>query len=592
MHLLSAILESVFKIRREEQKTVLLMFLYTMCAVAAPSVVGRTVSNTLFLKRLDKAHLPYTYIAVAIVTAVLLTLLARFGGRFRRDRTMKATCGVLALAVLGLRWMLEVAPNSLVLLGTIYLVVEVMADLLLINFWTMANDIFTTRAAKRVFGFIAGGGSLSFVLIAALVSLSVKSIGVPNLMFLMAGLLLVCMIPIGILGKMYAGQFEEGNRKGSASRSGSTARSIRQEFARVGKSKLLASIAGIIALTTVVTACIDYQWKVNAQAAFTADENALAAYFSTFFLVAGMIQIVFQFLITGRLLERLGVFFGLCLLPAAILVSCLGYILGSSSRFLFWTATGAKGSDMIFRFTIHNTSLQILYLPVSSELRAKAKLIIDGLVKPFAGAMTGLMILGITFRFQGQPLSYIAILMIGAWIALVPLALRHYKLALADSIRRKRIDFSRRELVLDEATNKALVAALEGDSERNAANALEMVKSYAGKNWDPQACKLLRSRNAGLRIQALEHLGREGNIEVSREVQSCFRDKDPEVRAAAINAYCAIGGETIVGDINPLLADPNPRIKSAVIAGMILYGGLDGMLAAAGELKTMLSSPD
>src|SRR5262249_57778088 len=76
----------------------------------------------------------------------------------------------------------------------LYVFVEAMASLVVIQFWTMANDVFHAREAKRLFGLIGGGGTLANVIFGLLVGRYARTIGAPNLLWLMVGQLVLCAV--------------------------------------------------------------------------------------------------------------------------------------------------------------------------------------------------------------------------------------------------------------------------------------------------------------------------------------------------------------------------------------------------------------
>ena len=55
-----------------------------------------------------------------------------------------------------------------------YVLGLILGILLISQFWTLANDIYDPRQAKRLFGFIGGGASLGGAMGAALTSLAVE----------------------------------------------------------------------------------------------------------------------------------------------------------------------------------------------------------------------------------------------------------------------------------------------------------------------------------------------------------------------------------------------------------------------------------
>ncbi len=65
--------------------------------------------------------------------------------------------------------------------------------LLISQFWTLANDIYDPRQAKRLFGFIGGGASLGGAMGAALTAFLVESVGAKNMLLIAAAIMGVCI---------------------------------------------------------------------------------------------------------------------------------------------------------------------------------------------------------------------------------------------------------------------------------------------------------------------------------------------------------------------------------------------------------------
>lgn len=584
------LIESLFNIRPEEQTKALLMLLYSTCIIAAAFVVARTVSSTLFLKRIDPKYLPLTYIATAVFVSLASTLYAKIGDRLRRDRTIVASFALFTVVILVLRGALEVASHSLLLMGSLFVFVEVMGSVSIIQFWTFANTVFTTREAKRLFAFIGAGGTIAGVLFGAIVRTTVPFIGAPNLLFMMAGLLVICIFLVSRLGRLFAGELE-GRRQSSQASQASPPRNLLADFRQLTASSHLRTIAASVAVISAVVVFVDYQFMITARQAF-GDENALAAFFGSFYLYTGVIAFVFQFFITSRLLERYGIFFALLFLPAILLLMSVGLLAVSATQWVLRVATGAKGSDNVIRYSINNPAFELLYLPVPADFRSRAKALTDGMIKPVATGLAGLLILVLVNFVATRHLSFVVILLIAGWILLLVSARRQYLRSLAETIRRRKLDLHGSTLPVDDATVKALENALRADDERNAYNALELLDAVPEADWDPLVGRLLQSRSRGLRKRAVEYLGRRAKPAYAETVAPLFEDEDPEVRAAALDAYSRIQGENGVMALHPHLQDPDPYVKATVVASMIQYGGIDGILMAADELKAMWLGDD
>src|SRR3970282_2634834 len=70
-----------------------------------------------------------------------------------------------------------------------YVWAEVVANLFIVQFGTLANDLFDARAAKRLFGTIGSARVLGVVLVGLAAGAVVEVIGTAQLLFVLAGLM-------------------------------------------------------------------------------------------------------------------------------------------------------------------------------------------------------------------------------------------------------------------------------------------------------------------------------------------------------------------------------------------------------------------
>ena len=149
MSLIRRALSPVVDVRKEEASTLLLMFLYSFLVMTSYSIV-KPLTRAQFINDLGADNLPWVLLGAGVLIGVT-ALLACFWGLFQ----------------MGLAW----APIAF------YFVGQIMGLLLISHFWTLANDIYDPRQAKRPFGFIGGGASLGGMAGSALLTLFVTRVG-------------------------------------------------------------------------------------------------------------------------------------------------------------------------------------------------------------------------------------------------------------------------------------------------------------------------------------------------------------------------------------------------------------------------------
>src|SRR4051812_8540586 len=107
---MNAVLQAL-KIRPAEVEKALLMASYLLLAVSA-FIMGRIARDSLFLTKFSKEDLAYMYISVAIVLPLPAYFYARIADRFRRDKLILATFGLIVVGLLVSRVLVEVTPSA------------------------------------------------------------------------------------------------------------------------------------------------------------------------------------------------------------------------------------------------------------------------------------------------------------------------------------------------------------------------------------------------------------------------------------------------------------------------------------------------
>jgi AAA family ATP:ADP antiporter len=576
--LLLRVLEILFPVRAGERQLTLVLLLQDLFAVGA-FVAGRSVRDALFLAHADKGSLAWMYVASAVAVAGCGLAYAPLARRIRRDSMALGSASVFAVLFVGM-FFAERAHRPWVY-SALYVYVEVMGALTIVQFWTLTNELFNAREAKRLYGFIGAGGTLANVVIGLATGKIATRWGASAVLLLCAVLLIGCAA-----ASFWAGRL--GRQRMFARAAAGRAAPVRVGGAasRVFASGHLRTVAMLTAATFVAVTLVDFQFKVVASASYPQDQ--LAAYFGYFYAAIGVLALVLQLFGTGRLLNRAGVTGALVVLPATMGAGSLALGLFPS----LWAASLAKGADTLFRYSINDATTQILYLPVPSHSRASSKAFIDGVIKPFAIGIGGLALLGYRHWFGGDPyrLAWLGVAICIIWIAMVVSLRAHYIRSLQDNLRNRRLDFASAPYkVVDGSTNSVLVRALESGHPREVLNALELLPHLENVHLDIKIEGLLDHALAEIRLAAVDYYGRRQAMRFANSIFRKFEDPDPRVRAAAITAFCAIGRDKSVRSVKTFLKDADPGIRSAALIGMIRYGGLDGVLVAAEALKQLIS---
>jgi len=592
MSTLERALEAGLRIRPGEQRRVALMAAYAANAIGAV-VVGRSLRDALYLANRGSKGLAGMYIFSSLAIVLVSWMYARIADKVNRG-ALNAACALGCAALCAVFWALLKLQEVQWVYAAFYIFVEAMGSLVVIQFWTMANDVFHAREAKRLFGLIGGGGTLANVIFGLLVGKYGQTIGAPKLLWLMVAQLILCAL-LARAGSKLASSSPGFARRAQPSHKAPL-------LSKAGLSFLSNRHLGIVALIALVSAAavtiVDFQFKLAALAAHQ-NQNELASYFGRFYGICGGVALGIQIWITGRVLERYGILASLLPLP-------VGLALGSGAAAAIpnpglFVSSLAKGSDTIFRYTINDASMQLLYVPVQPHIRGRAKAFIDGVLKPTAIALAGAVLL---FYKQsggsGRPLTAAVLLLVVLWVLLLVRARGEYVRSLVESLERRHLDLSGSHFSgINEATLQALRTALRGEP-ATVLHALTLVQQLAqNADFTPELRQLLQHQDPGIRAAAVQQLGELQKSEALEEMRALLKDPVPEVRAAALGAVCAVEQEQAVPVVLPFLGaagaegPPQPAVvRAAAAVALIRHAGLDGVLAAAEPLKQLLAAED
>ncbi len=568
-------------VRKGERKLTAALFVHSLFAVGA-FLTGRSVRDALFLAHGERNVLAWMYVASAVAVTVAGLIYGRLAIRVRRDVMALSSASLFGVLFVVL-WFLERTQATWVY-SLIYVSVEVMGALCLVQFWTLANELFNAQEAKRLYAIIGAGGTFANILIGLMSAWVARTLGTQALL-LMCAVLLICTAAAsfvgGSLGRQRLFARAATGKVSAAKRTGGAARVLHDGHLR--------TVAMLAAVTFFTTTLIDFQFKVVAADRLRGDQ--LAAYFGYFSAVVGALALVLQLFGTSRLLNRAGVVGALAVLPLS-----LGF--GNVALAIFpalWAASMAKGADTLFRYSINDATTQILYLPVPAQARVSAKAFIDGVVKPVAIGLSGLGLAAYRAWGGGDPyrLAWFSILLCGGWLAVVVSLRSKYLKSLQENLKNRRLDLeSARHQVNDSSTNLVLERALASDDSREVLNALALLPHLEKVTLDTRVEVLLEHPDAEVRTQALGYYAHRQTMRFANSVFRRFEDPEPAVRAAAIDAFSAMGRDKAVRSVRAYLHDADPRIRSAAVTGMIRYGGLDGVLVAAEALKALIDNTD
>ena len=283
-------------------------------------------------------------------------------------------------------------------------------------FWSFMADLYASEQGKRLFGFIAAGGSAGALLGPAITVGLAVPLGHVNLL-LVAGLLLEAAV-------LCAARLEVA-APGMRMETPASAPAGPTETAGLGggwlagitllaRSSYLAGIALWVALLSLAGTFLYFQ-QANIVAAASDDPAVRTRMFATIDLAVGILTLLVQFAATGRLIQRFGAAPAAAFLPA---VFCLGFLALWLTP-VVWIVIAFQAAQRTANFAISNPAREVLFTVLEREEKYKAKNVIDIVVFRGGDAVSGWLFAAL--RSAGLELGAISLATVpvtAAWLAL------------------------------------------------------------------------------------------------------------------------------------------------------------------------------
>ncbi len=576
---------SMINIKDEEKSRAILLFIYQFLSVAV-MVLGRIVRDTLFLKRYNVARLPFMYIGVAIIVSLATYFYTKKSLYFRLDKLIVGTFFINIAGTLILLFL--VRGGVVVSFPILYIFIELMGAFMMFQFWSFINELLDSREAKRVLGFVGGGGVLASLITGFGVGEFVKFFEVENLLILNAVFMGLSMYIVKSMGSKYAVRLQRGVVAKTATKFN---RNIRTN---VFSSPYVKYIALITAFIFIVVTFVDYQFKVVAGSYFK--ERELASFFGIIYAVfGGMVSLVFQFFVTSRLLKY-SIFLSLGILPAMItFFSGVFFVVPETMVIMSLSApliaiTMARASDYTFRYTINDAAMQLLYIPLNPKLKSRAKALIDGIIKPLFIGFSGLVIYLISIVGMGHRAISASIVVIGTiWLGIILFIRKEYITVLVDNIRKKRFG-SNGFSVKSDLIESIIEESIKSGEEDEVLMALDMVEKGNLFNLSKKFIPLLNHDSPKIKTKILVLLRNMESRFYIYEILKLLKDENENVVEEAVLTYGYMQMEKSVNHVSLFLESPLLGVKRAAIISLIKYGGISGIMAASPYLKNLSES--
>jgi ATP/ADP translocase len=487
--------------------------------VIAGFTLGKIARDGLFLAELPAQYLPYVYIALAGLSALVVGLLAKVSPAGAPHQKLAVGLLVTAASLVLFSLWFQVAGSQAAV--PFYLWSGVYGLTLVSMFWVLVSRRVDPRQAKRLFGVIGAAGILGGLVAGATVSLVAEAIHPRWFLVVAAGL--------------FAGAATLAARSAVPPAEAAVAPDAAEEADRApggflagGYVRLLVALFLVGGMTSGV---LDYAFKLVLQQQYA---DQITTLLGAFYGVQNVVALSAQLGVAGFVFARFGNRVGATTLAGGVLAGGLSTLVlpaGMAGA----AVAGSKLFDATMRASLARSSWEFLYFPLPEAVKARVKGFIDVVVSRGSEAAAGLLVLLLNFLLGGSigQLAVLIAVLAGGWLVLEVAASRAYGAEVGRSLGR---------LVGDREPRKPTLAEISGPEELSA---------------------FLRSPVAEEALYALDVLESVDPGAIRANAEVLLRHSAAAVRARALSALIALGEDG--GSYEEPLAAPLTTIDEAVV---------------------------
>jgi AAA family ATP:ADP antiporter len=356
-----------------------------------------------------------------VLLAFIVPLYSRLVARFVRIRLINLVT-VFFVSCLLLFYVL--ARFHVPLAIVFFLWIGIFNLMVIAQFWSFANDIYTKDQGERLFAIVGFGASLGAVTGSRVADVLIEPVGIYQMMLVGAGVLMAQLAITNYLDRRGPGQVTPATAQGASTApktSGSDA------FALVFRTRYLLLMALMLMLLNWVNTTGEYilgrivtdtvsKTVAAGQGTGLSTEQLIGDFYSKYFTYVNIVGLVLQLFVVSRVVKHLGVSKAVVIHP---LISLCAYNVLIFIPTLTAVLT-AKVAENSTDYSLNNTVRNMLFLPCTYEEKFSAKQAIDSFFVRMGDVLSaGLVFLGTAvFSLQTKQFALVNAVIVLAWLAL------------------------------------------------------------------------------------------------------------------------------------------------------------------------------
>ncbi|MDB2562485.1 MFS transporter [Sulfurimonas sp.] len=570
-------------IERVEVLPLTLLFFHSFLNGVA-LVFFETTANTLFLMEYDTGTLPYVYILTALVSVIFGYFYTKLEDNVTVTKLLRITMLFVIAVIFFFLVLIKYSDSKLAYMG-----IMVSKDLVWMfigmEFGILTGMIFNIRQGKRLFGLLMSGEILAGILGGLSISVILNYIDTINLLFISTLTLAASFILLNYILNKYPDRFLEEDEEEELEGSNTS-------YTSMLKNKYYVLFFAVSILSFFIFYLIDYLFYYHVEANIT-DEKELASFFGVFYAVLNIVNLFSSLFISGTMLSRYGVIFGIMAIPLLAIIGTSSLIVTAmlSLGIGFIILITVKLLNEVLDISILNPTFKILYQSIPVKQRMKVLAFRETIIEPLSMGLAGVLLLGISLLEGVEVVYYVLIVMSVVWITLGKMLKEHYVLALEKLLTQREV-FSD-EFFLEGIDVNILLHGIKSDNDIEVIYCLDSLIKVEYENIDLVLKALLSHQSVKVRLSTLEYIDQLQRDTLSDDLNLRIDiEKNVEVLNKVLQLYCKFGAIDAIERLSKFVENKDILIQEGAIIGLLQFAGIDGVLVAGKVLNNLFESND
>ena len=410
-------LKRLVEVKANEKRPLLWAFAYFFCLLCSYYIL-RPVRDEMGIQG-GVRNLQWVFTGTFIAMLAAVPFFGAVASRFPRRTLLPIIYYFFIANLLGFYALFATGVGTAQVARVFFIWVSVFNLFVVSVFWSFMADLFTNEQARRLFGFIAAGGSVGAIVGPGLTAALVRPLGPIQLLLISALLLLAA---VGCIHRLLACGAEL-KESGKPARERNEISTLREEaplgggilsgVKSVSRSPYLLGICLYIWLYTTLSTFLYFE-QAHIVAVSFADSAQRTTVFATMDLAVNALTVFGQIFLTWRIIDRLGLALTLALVPLIMGLgfAALGMFPVPSALIVFQVLRRAGN------YAIARPAREILFTVVGREEKYKAKNFMDTVIYRGGDAVSGWIFAGLTSMGLGlSGIAFVAVPVAAVWAA-------------------------------------------------------------------------------------------------------------------------------------------------------------------------------